>query len=298
MVRVALKRQHVPMNRHVSTHKMICWQILNKCNRACSFCISNSSPARALRAVDRIRILERLCELGVKKISISGGEPLLLERELATLVAHGYSLGLEMQITTNGDVLVRKLPRWAVTTRALINFSFYGGEDLHAAIMGVRHYEDLMSFARVHHERLSMGANYLLTNETFYSVEEFVADAAANRFDRVLFIAQMPMHKDLPPTLTDVDNKIAWISSWLLKGKQKQFKQGVRFHDYRYEHFFPVCGELGDLFILDGAVDSRINVGSIFEKELFINGKMVDVKDGLNILWEKRLVTSGIRVLG
>lgn len=173
--------------RHVSTHRIVCWAVSGYCSRACRFCLSRSSPRHKHPTRDPALVVDRLRQLGVKKISYSGGEPFLYpEIERTVRYAHGQQL--EQIVTTNGDALANGIPSW-VSLLQYLKLSFYGSQYTHDFEMGSGHYEALMSASRALKARdVTVGANYMVSTASFHGIEEFLLDASINGISNVLLM--------------------------------------------------------------------------------------------------------------
>ncbi len=81
----------------------VCWLLTSKCNYNCSFCfkVPNSIDLSRQKALN---ILNKLINFGVKKISFSGGEPLLFPY-LEELIKKAHQMGVVTMIITNGSLL-------------------------------------------------------------------------------------------------------------------------------------------------------------------------------------------------
>src|SRR5512142_1952251 len=77
---------------------------MRRCNLACAYCneYDNFSPPVALEVL--FRRIDKLAELGVSVITISGGEP-LLHPELDEVIRHIRSRGIIAGLITNGYLL-------------------------------------------------------------------------------------------------------------------------------------------------------------------------------------------------
>ncbi|MCL4414314.1 MAG: GTP 3',8-cyclase MoaA [Acidimicrobiales bacterium] len=87
--------------------------VTDRCNFRCTYCMPREHFGRSHQFLPRAELLsfeeiERLCRvfvgLGVKKIRITGGEP-LLRRGLPQLVSMLSPLGVDLALTTNGSLL-------------------------------------------------------------------------------------------------------------------------------------------------------------------------------------------------
>ena len=91
--------------------------VTDRCNFRCSYCMPKSVFGQGYRFMDRKELLtfeelERVAQafvaLGVEKIRLTGGEP-LLRREIERLVARLDAIdGLDLTLTTNASLLARK----------------------------------------------------------------------------------------------------------------------------------------------------------------------------------------------
>lgn len=84
----------------------VCWEITSRCNEKCEFCFRDLRN----KASDRNRYMEifkKILESNVKKVTFSGGEPLLID-DLPDLLEVAKLSGLITSITTNGILLKQK----------------------------------------------------------------------------------------------------------------------------------------------------------------------------------------------
>jgi GTP 3',8-cyclase len=90
--------------------------VTDRCNFRCVYCMPKEVFGREYRFLERRELLsfeeiERLARVfvavGVEKIRITGGEP-LVRRELELLVALLAPLGVDLTLTTNGSLLAAK----------------------------------------------------------------------------------------------------------------------------------------------------------------------------------------------
>jgi radical S-adenosyl methionine domain-containing protein 2 len=115
--------------------KSVCWNITSRCNEQCDFCYRDDQTAD-LSCEENKNVLENIIKIGVEKISLIGGEPLLYDG-LFQLVEYGKSIDphLIFSITTNGKLLVDNdhivnefLLRKVISHFDWITFSLEGGD--------------------------------------------------------------------------------------------------------------------------------------------------------------------------
>ncbi|MCK4971381.1 MAG: radical SAM protein [Thermoplasmata archaeon] len=86
----------------------------SRCNLECTWCDTTYSwePGKERKVPD---ILEEVMSHGVKRVCISGGEPLLQADEVAELVEALEAEGCENSIETNGSIDIDVVPRGELT---------------------------------------------------------------------------------------------------------------------------------------------------------------------------------------
>ena len=112
--------------------------VTDRCNFRCSYCMPKSVFGQGYRFMDRKELLsfeelERVArvfaDLGVEKIRLTGGEP-LLRKEIETLVGRLTTIdGLDLTLTTNASLLERKAQALADAGLDRVNVSLDSLDD-------------------------------------------------------------------------------------------------------------------------------------------------------------------------
>jgi cyclic pyranopterin phosphate synthase len=112
--------------------------VTDRCNFRCSYCMPKSVFGQGYRFMDRKELLtfeelERVARafvgLGVEKIRLTGGEP-LLRRELERLIERLAAIdGLDLTLTTNASLLARKASALRDAGLARVNVSLDSLDD-------------------------------------------------------------------------------------------------------------------------------------------------------------------------
>ncbi|WP_374371296.1 GTP 3',8-cyclase MoaA [Dongia sp.] len=117
-----------PFGRHISYLRV---SVTDRCDLRCVYCMAEDMTFLPRREVLSIEELDRLCSafirLGVRKLRLTGGEP-LVRREIMTLIRslsrHLRSGGLaELTLTTNGTQLAKHATALAAAGVKRINVS-------------------------------------------------------------------------------------------------------------------------------------------------------------------------------
>src|SRR5262249_53107877 len=146
----------------------LCYHITQHCNLACSHCRSGSSPETRLysRTDQFIEFARRAVEeLGLRHVSISGGEPSLDER-LYDVIVELTSMGLFVSVTTNGVSIGRLLTSSLHNhaDRVRIRVSIDGPERVHDVIRGRGNFaKAFRSLQRIHERMGWVGMNTVAT---------------------------------------------------------------------------------------------------------------------------------------
>lgn len=85
----------------------VIYQITGKCNEKCKFCSDALSYQKESEKESIIKMIERLSARGLKKIQITGGEPLLY-KDLEEVLKAMKENGLIVSLSTNGILLQQK----------------------------------------------------------------------------------------------------------------------------------------------------------------------------------------------
>jgi cyclic pyranopterin phosphate synthase len=101
-------------NRPLSSLRV---SVTDRCNLRCGYCMPEEHyawlPRRDLLSFEEVaRLVEAFCALGVRKLRLTGGEP-LLRRELENLISLFAAQGVleDLALTTNGLLLEESAPR-------------------------------------------------------------------------------------------------------------------------------------------------------------------------------------------
>ena len=87
----------------------VSWLVTSKCNYNCDFCYKKTS-IKDIDLSEAEKILDKLVKAGVKKISFSGGEPLVWNG-IDRLMKRAHDKGVVTMLLTNGALLTKKTPR-------------------------------------------------------------------------------------------------------------------------------------------------------------------------------------------
>jgi GTP 3',8-cyclase len=95
-------------DRFGRVHDYLRISLVDKCNLRCTYCMPENirflPPAQLMNADELVEIAKVFVEAGVRKIRLTGGEP-LLRKDAHTIIRRLASLNVELAISTNGILL-------------------------------------------------------------------------------------------------------------------------------------------------------------------------------------------------
>lgn len=107
-------------------------ELTGRCNERCTHCYADAGPeVDATLELDLVRrVLEEARALGFRRVQLTGGDPLIapIFLEAARVVV---SLGMGLEVYTNGLALRRPLAKELVRLGARLAFSFYSANEAH-----------------------------------------------------------------------------------------------------------------------------------------------------------------------
>ena len=175
--------------------------ITDRCDFRCVYCMAEDMtflPRNQILSLEEIYILaQTFVELGVRKIRITGGEPLIRKGALELLHQIGVLNGLhELVLTTNGSQLVTAAPILKAANVKRLNISLDTLDankfkeltrtgDLQNVLNGIQ------AAKKVGFERIKLNA-VILKNRNHTEVCDLVQFAIDNEID-ISFIEEMPL---------------------------------------------------------------------------------------------------------
>lgn len=134
------------------------WQLTNKCINKCPYCNVWNHPAEEFSFEEIKDVLKQLKDIGVLRISFSGGEPLLRD-DIGDIVDFTHDLGIHAGINSSGYSLAEKAR--CLKNVSLIKLSIDGPKQIHEKTRGQGTHDILMravEAARENNIRFSFAA--------------------------------------------------------------------------------------------------------------------------------------------
>jgi radical SAM protein with 4Fe4S-binding SPASM domain len=118
--------------------KSCAWEITLACNAACVHCGSSAGAPRSreLDTTEALALVDALADLGLEKVTLSGGEP-LLRRDWPLIAEHLRAKGVACGMITNGLLVAERADEIAATGFRSVGFSVDGPPEIHDALRAV-----------------------------------------------------------------------------------------------------------------------------------------------------------------
>jgi len=257
----------------------VCWQITRRCNLNCSFCISNSKPDVNLNEMttkDCLRVIKKLSEAGIKRIDLTGGEP-LLRKDIFQLAKYAKDQGLATVVTSNGTLspeIYLKLSK----NCSFFQISLDGVKKVHETLRGKGNFQKtLNTIYLLKEEKIPFRINTIIHKKNARSMDNFLKLINKIEVKDIQFIFFAPQGRGfLNRKIFELkeDEKLK-IKEKLIKGAQK-FGINIKFHDYKINfHSCLLITPDGKVISQGYSEDECIIVGNILKhsiKEIWNSG--------------------------
>lgn len=105
----------------------------NRCHSRCSYCSYWYTPSNEMSTAEIVRIIDDLARLGTRRLTLSGGEP-MLRNDIGEILAAAAATGMKTDINTTGFLFRKR--KDALRHLDLVKFSLDGREEVHDAVRG------------------------------------------------------------------------------------------------------------------------------------------------------------------
>jgi MoaA/NifB/PqqE/SkfB family radical SAM enzyme len=171
--------------------------IENRCNLKCKFCgIWRSKEVEKLSTEEIKDMVDKVDELGICYISITGGEP-LLRKDIEEIADYISRKGIMVGLTTNGTLLTDKRAEKIAKSFDYVRISVHGTEEAHDYITGEegtykRVIENIKNLTSTKDRKARIGINFVITTEGQSDIEKLY-DYAINHLN-VDFVSFIPVN--------------------------------------------------------------------------------------------------------
>ncbi|MFH2136962.1 MAG: radical SAM protein [Candidatus Omnitrophota bacterium] len=150
-------------------------QLTNRCTLQCKYCKLWQTESKELNTAEVFSLLDELAKLGTKRISFSGGEPLLRE-DIAEIFRYAGTKGMYSEMNCNGTLVSRNIEK--LTDLDFLKLSLDGPPEVHDFLRGKGSYEKVIEAADICKKKgIRFGFATTLTKYNIDKLDEILAIA-------------------------------------------------------------------------------------------------------------------------
>ncbi len=165
------------------------FQVTRKCNLSCIRCCESGQIDGA--PLEKIKtLIDKLACSGMKKICITGGEPLLRE-DLPEIVKHAHEMGLFVTLSTNALLLDEKKLLAIKPNIHNIRFSLHGKQNTHDNIVGHSgHFQKVIQSMKLANQmEIPVSVVSPIIQENHAEMHEIAEICEKNRVEKLYFFS-------------------------------------------------------------------------------------------------------------
>lgn len=165
------------------------FEITHACNLDCAYCDRHTPLPNEMTRDQILTALDGLCGLGMRHVSLDGGEP-LAHKHVDEVVAFLVQRRVRVYMNTNGILVPRKLA--VVRLLSKVKISLDGPPDVHDAMRGAGSWQKAVNGAVVvRHSGVALELTCVVGRHNVDALDDLVALAEHHRF-RVVFQPARP----------------------------------------------------------------------------------------------------------
>jgi len=104
------------------------FHVTSDCNQECPYCWGPQGFEHPVGTRAALRIISRMRQMGARRVVFTGGDP-LKRKDIAKLLRHARSIGLEVALSTTGDELTREFIQKCSASIDLISLPLDGASE-------------------------------------------------------------------------------------------------------------------------------------------------------------------------
>lgn len=145
------------------------WQLTNRCTLNCVYCNIWNTRAQELSYEEVVKVIDELAQIGTKRISFSGGEPLLRE-DIAEIIAYCRNKNIYPEMNSNGTLIPDNID--VIRGLDFLKLSLDGPEDAHDLLRGKGSYRKVINAADAcESEKIKFGFACTLTKHNIHNLD-------------------------------------------------------------------------------------------------------------------------------
>lgn len=244
----------------VQNIRKVIWEITNKCNYSCEYCIFSSTgqtPRGELSFDNVILTLEQLKNSGFNYIKFTGGEP-FTRKDMFAILTETQRLGFQFDISTNASLIDEKISQQLSTLAPHFIHVSLDGYDLtsHESVRGKKSYHKTFNGL---HELIKYNKNIrlgcVIHSHNEHHLQEIVQLANTLKVKEIIFSIMIPlgrMDKDSNHVATQSPEKLISIIESLSSNDTKvSHNIHSNIQPITFKHNMKACPGGSDFLFID-----------------------------------------------
>lgn len=175
----------------------VLWEITNRCNYACKYCIFSSGKGNIKEELsfwECIKTIDDLWNHNFKYLKITGGEPFLRD-DLVEIIEYAIKKGMKVDVSTNASMITLKQARKLRKLKLeMIHVSLDGDKEAHEKVRGTNTYERTITGIKnlkESHQYIRIGT--VLYKENQNRILEMIKQALELKVSEIIFSVMEPV---------------------------------------------------------------------------------------------------------
>lgn len=150
----------------------ISWVLTNKCNRNCKFCFKKLCEDKSLE--ENKKIFDNFSQINIKKLTISGGEPLLYKGFYELIEYIKTKKGIKLNLITNASLINENNVDFLLKyfNKITISLDSINGDTLDKMGRGANHIDFVDKVLKLLNNKIKIKITTLVTKQNFAELEE------------------------------------------------------------------------------------------------------------------------------
>lgn len=158
-------------------NREICWNITARCNQGCKYCHRFLYP-KDLTFDENMKILNNLIDSGIKRITWTGGEALLVDK-IDKLLKLSFKNGIKNKIITNGKILTNDIidKIYPYLDSITLSIDSIDKETNYILGRGVNHYSEIkriLDYIKIKQYNVKIGINTVVCRSNLHNIEQLI----------------------------------------------------------------------------------------------------------------------------
>lgn len=238
----------------------VLWEITNRCNYACKYCIFSSGvgeKSQELTLEECKRVIDDLWKHHFRYLKITGGEPFVRE-DLLDLLSYATRLGMKVDVSTNASLITKEKARKLKDFNLeMIHVSLDGDlKEIHEQVRGKNTYDRTINGIK----NLKYSNQYIRIGTVLYKGNQ----------DRILSMIEKAIELSVSEIIFSIMEPVGRMNgdqSYVITRSLKELEKEIEYYQEKYSEVLKIN------YNWSSKIDEHIHICPAGKKFLYINDK-------------------------